>query len=128
VEKKTLRPPEGWQFQAFEVLPGLFLAKRLVEPYGFASLGVDAIVALDAWEYTWSPPVPENHLYVHFPIDDADTVDHKTRQVASLVADLVRGGHRVLVHCVQGSEPLGHRGRSGFDVPGLLSNGGHRPR
>jgi protein-tyrosine phosphatase len=102
VEKKTLRPPEGWQFQAFEVLPGLFLAKRLVEPYGFASLGVDAIVALDAWEYTWSPPVPENHLYVHFPIDDADTVDHKTRQVASLVADLVRGGHRVLVHCVQG--------------------------
>jgi protein-tyrosine phosphatase len=102
VEKKTLRPPEGWQFQAFEVLPGLFLAKRLVEPYGFASLGVDAIVALDDWEYTWSPPVPENHLYVHFPIDDADTVDHKTRQVASLVAGLVRSGHRVLVHCVQG--------------------------
>jgi protein-tyrosine phosphatase len=60
------------------------------------------IVALDDWEYTWSPPVPENHLYVHFPIDDADTVDPKTRQVARLVADLVGGEHRVLVHCVQG--------------------------
>jgi hypothetical protein len=71
VEKRSIKPPEGWQFQAFQVLPGLFLAKRLVEPYGFASLGVDAIVALDDWEYTWSPPVPENHLYVHFPIDDA---------------------------------------------------------
>ena len=102
MEKKNIKPPEGWQFQAFEVLPGLFLAKRLVEPYGFDSLGVDAIVALDDWEYTWSPPVPENHLYVHFPIDDADTVDHKTRQVARLVADLVQGRHRVLVHCVQG--------------------------
>ena len=73
-----------------------------MEPHDFASLGVDAIVVLDDWEYTWSPPVPENHLYVHFPIDDADTVDPKTRQVARLVADLVGAEHRVLVHCVQG--------------------------
>lgn len=102
MEKKNLKPPDGWRFESFEVLPGLFLARRLVEPHDFASLGVDAIVALDDCEYTWSPPVPENHLYVHFPIDDADTVDPKTRQVARLVADLVQGGHRVLVHCVQG--------------------------
>jgi protein-tyrosine phosphatase len=102
VEKKNLKLPADWQFQTFEVLPGLILSKKLVEPHDFASLGVDAIVALDDWEYTWSPPVPENHLYVHFPIDDSDTVDPKTRQVAMLVADLVQGGHRVLVHCVQG--------------------------
>jgi len=102
VEKKSLKLPADWQFQTFEVLPGLFLSKKLVEPHDFASLGVDAIVALDDWEYTWSPPVPENHLYIHFPIDDADTVDPKTRQVARLVADLVHGGHRVLIHCVQG--------------------------
>jgi protein-tyrosine phosphatase len=63
---------------------------------------VDAIVALDDWEYTWSPPVPENHLYVHYPIDDGDTVDPKTREVARLVAGVVEDGHRVLVHCVQG--------------------------
>jgi protein-tyrosine phosphatase len=102
MEKKTFSPPRGWQFQIFEVLPGLFLSKRLVEPEDFASLGVDAIVALDDWENTWSPPVPENHLYVHFPIDDGDTVDPKTREVARLVAGLVTTGQRVLVHCVQG--------------------------
>jgi protein-tyrosine phosphatase len=102
VEKRIHPPPEGWQFEIFEVLPGLLLSKALVEPDDFASLGVDAIVALDDWEYTWSPPVPENHLYVHFPIDDADAVDPKTREVARLVADLVTTGYRVLVHCVQG--------------------------
>jgi protein-tyrosine phosphatase len=102
VEKKNLKLPADWQLQTFEVLPGLFLSKKLAEPHDFASLGVDSIVALDDWEYTWSPPVPENHLYVHFPIDDADTVDPKARQVARLIADLVQGGHRVLVHCVQG--------------------------
>jgi protein-tyrosine phosphatase len=102
VEKRIHPRPPGWRFETFEVLPGLFLSKKLVEPHDFASLGVDAIVALEHWEYTWSPPVPENHLYVHFPIDDGDTVDPKTREVARLVAGLVEGGHRVLVHCVQG--------------------------
>lgn len=102
MEKKIHPPPEGWEFETFEVLPGLFLSKKLVEPVGFASLGVDTIVALEDWESTWSPPVPENHLYVHFPIDDGDTVDPKTREVARLVAGLVENGHRVLVHCVQG--------------------------
>jgi hypothetical protein len=47
VEKKNLTTLEGWQFETFEVLPGLFLSKRLVEPHDFASLGVDAIMALD---------------------------------------------------------------------------------
>jgi hypothetical protein len=27
MEKKTFSPPRGWQFQIFEVLPGLFLSK-----------------------------------------------------------------------------------------------------
>jgi protein-tyrosine phosphatase len=48
------------------------------------------------------PARPGESSLVHFPIDDADTVDPKTRQVARLVADLVQGGHRVLIHCVQG--------------------------
>jgi protein-tyrosine phosphatase len=102
VEKRILRAPDDWRFEAFEVLPGLFLSKRLVDPHSFESLGVDAIVALDDWEYTWSPPVPPNHLYVHFPIEDDDAVDPKTRDVAQLVARLFSAGHRVLVHCVQG--------------------------
>jgi protein-tyrosine phosphatase len=102
VKKRIIPPPEGWKFEVFEVLPVLFLSKKLIEPEGFRSLGVDAIVALDDWESTWSPPVPQNHLYVHFPIEDGDAVDQKTREVAALVAGLVGSGHRVLVHCVQG--------------------------
>jgi protein-tyrosine phosphatase len=119
VEKKVFQPPEDWLFEAFEVIPGLLLSKRLVEPDGFASLGVDAIVALQDWEYTWSPPVPENSLYVHFPIEDADTVDPKTRLVARLVADLIRDRNRVLVHCVQGLN------RSGVVVARALMFLGH---
>jgi protein-tyrosine phosphatase len=102
VEKRIIPPPEGRRFEVFEVLPGLFLSKKLVEPEDCQSLGVDAIVALDDWELTWSPPVPDNHLYVHFPIQDGDTVDPKAREVAALVAGLVGSGNRVLVHCVQG--------------------------
>jgi protein-tyrosine phosphatase len=102
VEKRVLPPPAGWRFEAFEVLPGLFQSKRLVEHMDFGSLGVEAIVALDDWEYTWSPPVPPNHVYVHFPIEDSEDVDPKTRDVAELVARLVSSDHRVLVHCVQG--------------------------
>jgi protein-tyrosine phosphatase len=119
VEKKIHPPPEGWQFETFEVVPGLFLSKKLVEPHDFASLGVDAIVALEDWESTWSPPVPENHLYVHFPIDDGDTVDPKTREVARLVAGLLMSGHRVLVHCVQGLN------RSGMVIARALMFMGH---
>jgi protein-tyrosine phosphatase len=102
VEKRIIPPPEGWKFEVFEVLPGLFLSKKLIEPEDFTSLGVDAIVALDGWELTWSPPVPDNHVYVHFPIEDGDAVDPKTREVAGFVAGLVRARQRVLVHCVQG--------------------------
>jgi protein-tyrosine phosphatase len=102
VEKRVAPPPDGWRFEAFEVLRGLFLSKRLVAPQSFESLGVDAIVALDDWEYTWSPPVPANHLYLHFPIEDGDAVDPRTRDVAEFVARLHAAGYRVLVHCVQG--------------------------
>jgi hypothetical protein len=94
VEKKLRPPPAGWQFETFEVLSGLFLIQEAGGASRLASLGVDAIVALDEWEYTWSPPVPENHLYVHFPIDDGDTVDPKTTEVARLVAGLVQNGHK----------------------------------
>jgi protein-tyrosine phosphatase len=102
MEKRIKTPPEGWRFQIVEVVPGLFLSNKLVEPNDYASLGVDAIVALDDWEFTWSPPVPENAIYVHFPIGDDEHVDPKTRQVARFVAELVQDGNRTLVHCLQG--------------------------
>ena len=102
MEKRIPVPPPGWRFQTWEILPGLILSRRLVEPSGYESLGVDVIVALDEWESTWSPPVPTNHIYVHYPIEDADFVDGRAREVARFVANLVSAGNRVLVHCVQG--------------------------
>ena len=102
MEKRIPAPPPGWKFQAWEILPGLFLSRRLIESNGYESLGVDVIVALDDWESTWSPPVPTNHIYLHYPIEDDDFVDGRAREVARFVANLVTAGNRVLVHCVQG--------------------------
>jgi protein-tyrosine phosphatase len=102
VEKWIPPPPPEWRFQVWEILPGLFLSNRLVEPAGYESLNVDVIVSLDDWESTWSPPVPTNHIYVHYPIEDADSIDAKVREVARFVANLVSTGNRVLVQCVQG--------------------------
>jgi len=119
VVKRILQPPEGWQFHVCEVVPGLLMSKKLIEPQGFDEFGVDAIVALDAWETTWSPPVPDDHIYVHFPMEDGDEVDPKTRDIARLVAGLVESGSRVLVHCVQGLN------RSGIVVARALMFMGH---
>jgi len=102
VEKRIRPPPPEWRFQVWEILPGLFLSKRLVDPAGYESLNVDVIVSLDDWECTWSPPVPTNDIYVHFPIEVADIIDPKVREVARFVANLVSTGKRVLVQCVQG--------------------------
>ena len=100
--KKLYPPPPGWRFQVFDIVDGLAISNRVREPTDFDSLGVDAIVCLEDWDYAWSPPVPQNHLYLHVPIDDDDTVDPKTREGARFVAQLVQGQSRVLVHCTEG--------------------------
>jgi len=46
--------------------------------------------------------VPDNHLYVHFPIEDAVAVDPKTLAVDRPVAFGVSGGQCVLVRCLLG--------------------------
>jgi protein-tyrosine phosphatase len=85
-----------------EVVPGLFIGTKLVPPVEYVSLGVDAIVDLEPWDYAWVPPVPDGCIYLSFPIGDDDVVDPKTREVAEFVAALVRGGRHVLVHCTEG--------------------------
>jgi len=88
--------------EVFEVVPGLFIATRLEGSTEYATLDVDAIVDLEDWEFTWVPAVPQGHLYVSFPMDDADEVDPKVREVAAFVASLAEAGRRVLVHCTEG--------------------------
>jgi protein-tyrosine phosphatase len=85
-----------------EVIQGLYIGTKLVPPAEFSTLGVDAIVDLEDWEFAWVPPVPSGCIYMSFPIEDGDRVDPKVTQVAAFVAMLVQSGHRVLVHCTEG--------------------------
>ena len=95
-------PPPGWRMQVFEVVPGLFIGTRLVPPAEFSTLGVDAIVDLEDWDFAWAPPVPIGSMYLSFPIEDDERVDPKIREVAAFVASLVRSGRHVLVHSTEG--------------------------
>jgi protein-tyrosine phosphatase len=88
--------------QVFDVVPGLLIGTRLDESTEFAALDVDVIVDLEDWETAWVPPVPLGGIVVSFPIDDADEVDPKVREVASFIASLVRSDRRVLIHCTEG--------------------------
>ena len=121
MERKQYPAPPGWRFQVFEIVPGLQISNRLREPTDFEALDVDAIVCLESWEYSWSPPVPDDHLYVHFPMEDDDRVAAMTREVGRFVARLVEDGKRVLVHCTQGHN------RSGLVVACALTYLGHKP-
>jgi len=96
------RPPPGWEMVIREVIPGLLIGTKLVPPVEYASLGVDAIVDLEPWDYAWVPPAPDGCIYLSFPIGDEDMVDPKVVEVAEFVAALVRAGRCVLVHCTEG--------------------------
>jgi hypothetical protein len=100
-------PPPGWRMQIFEVVPGLLIGTRLAADADYRSLGLDAIVDLEDWEWAWTPAVPVGRMYLSFPIEDANVVDPKIRQVATFVAALVGAGQKVLVHCTEGLNRAG---------------------
>jgi hypothetical protein len=104
--------------QVIEVVPGLSIGTKLVPPADYASLGVDAIVDLEAWDYAWAPDVPDGCIYLSFPHRDGDEVDPKVPLVAGFVATLVRDGLRVLVHCTEGLN------RSGLVIAAALMDMG----
>jgi protein-tyrosine phosphatase len=88
--------------EVFEVVPGLFIGTRLAADTEYATLGVDAIVDLERWEWAWAPPVPVGRMYLSFPMEDDDEVDPKVREVAAFVASMITEGRKVLVHCTEG--------------------------
>ena len=99
---EPMSPPPGWRMERFEIVPGLYVGTRLDDGAEYATLGVDAIVDLEEWEFAWTPPVPRDCIYLSFPIEDDDRIDPKVREVAAFIASLVRSGHGVLVHCTEG--------------------------
>lgn len=88
--------------EVFEVVPGLFIGTRLESGSDHATLGVDVIVDLEDWDWAWAPPVPTGRIYRASRLEDEDDVDPKVCDVASFVAELVRSGRKVLVHCTEG--------------------------
>jgi protein-tyrosine phosphatase len=93
--------------QIREVVAGLYIGTKIVPPAEYESLGVDAIVDLEAWDYAWAPPVPTGCIYLSFPLEDDDVVDPKVKEVGAFVASLIRAGNRVLVHCTEGLNRAG---------------------
>ena len=67
------------------------------------SHGIDTVIDLEGGLDVGVPTVPNQYLYVYFPIFDEDLPDlDKLRAVVHLGASLVKAGHRVLSHCGMG--------------------------
>ena len=65
--------------------------------------GIDTIIDLEGELDVGVPTVPDQCLYIYFPILDDGLPDlPKLRAVARLGATLVEAGHRVLAHCGMG--------------------------
>ena len=64
---------------------------------------IDTIIDLEGGLDLGVPTVPNQYLYIYFPIFDDDLPNlNKLHAVAVLGAKLVRDGHRVLSHCGMG--------------------------
>jgi protein-tyrosine phosphatase len=64
---------------------------------------VDTIIDLDGELDDGVPTVPNECLYIYFPIFDEDLPDlHKLNAIGDLGARIVASGHRVLSHCGMG--------------------------
>jgi protein-tyrosine phosphatase len=65
--------------------------------------GVDTIIDLDGDVDSGVPTVPNQCLYIYFPIFDDDLPNlHKLDALGNLGASIVGSGHRLLSHCGMG--------------------------
>jgi protein-tyrosine phosphatase len=65
--------------------------------------GIDVVIDLDGDLDRGVPTVPNQLLYIYFPIDDAELPDlDKLHALAQFAATLVAQGHKVLAHCALG--------------------------
>jgi len=91
--------------QLFQVDEGgsLFISPALTEWAPLAERGIDTIIDLEGGLDHGVPTVPDQVLYVYFPIYDEGLPNlAKLNALADLGAGLIRSGHRVLSHCGMG--------------------------
>ena len=81
----------------------LFISPAITDWAPLETRGIDTVIDLDGGLDHCIPTIPNQVLYVYFPIFDEDLPDlSKLNAVADLGAALIRAGHRVLSHCGMG--------------------------
>ena len=79
---------------------GLYLSPAIDDWELIHQSGISAVIDLDGEVDHGIPTVPNQMLYIYFPIYDDDLPDlKKLHAVAKLAASLVERGERVLSHC-----------------------------
>ena len=81
----------------------LFISPAISDWETLVQRSVDTVIDLDGDLDSGVPTMPNQCLYIYFPIFDEDLPNlHKLHAVATLGATVVRAGHRVLSHCGMG--------------------------
>ena len=83
---------------------GLLFISPVIHDWTIVSArGIDTVIDLEGGLDVGVPTVPNQILYIYFPIFDEDLPNlEKLDAVATLGATLVGQGHRVLSHCGMG--------------------------
>ena len=93
-------PPDLYRVTQVDDSGRLFISPVIHDWNAVSSRGIDTIIDLEGGLDIGVPTVPNQILYVYFPILDEDLPDlEKLDAVANLGATLVGEGHRVLSHC-----------------------------
>ncbi len=96
-------PPDLYQVTQVDDAGRLFISPVIHDWNAVSSRGIDTVIDLEGGLDIGVPTVPNQILYVYFPILDDDLPDlEKLDAVAALGATLVGQGHRVLSHCGMG--------------------------
>jgi protein-tyrosine phosphatase len=81
----------------------LFIAPAIHDWAPLQERGIDIVIDLDGGLDHCIPTVPNQVLYIYFPIYDEDLPNlEKLDAVAELAARLIQEGHTVLSHCGMG--------------------------
>lgn len=81
----------------------LYIGPAISDWAPLAEHGIDTVIDLEGGLDHCIPTVPNQILYVYFPIYDEELPNlGKLHGIAALAADLVRSGHRVVSHCGMG--------------------------
>lgn len=81
----------------------LFISPVICDWQTLLDAGISVVIDLEGGLDLGVPTVPNQMLYVYFPIFDEDLPDlEKLHGVAGLGARMLHGGEKVLVHCRMG--------------------------